>query len=107
MSASQPPASEQYASWKKYPHTYAEPTHEDWERENADLKVKLEAAQREIKEHNDGCASACKARHESGACAYRNADGSSRYGNKRCHDCPQEYAIDAAMQSVAPLGVPE
>lgn len=27
---SQPPASEQYADWKKYPNTYREPTHEEW-----------------------------------------------------------------------------
>lgn len=64
--------------------------HEIDERENADLRA-------EIKAHNDGCAAACKARYEGGACAYRNADGSPRYGNKRCHDCPQEYAIDAAI----------
>lgn len=29
-STSQAPASTQYADWKKYPNTYAEPTHEQW-----------------------------------------------------------------------------
>lgn len=66
--------------------------------ELAELRAKLEAAQRAIKEHNADCVSACKARYEGSACAYRNADGSSRYGNKRCHDCPENHEIDAAMQ---------
>lgn len=42
---SQPPASEQYASWKRWPKTYREPTHEEWNRQVLYLQRELERAQ--------------------------------------------------------------
>lgn len=41
MSASQPPASEQYRDWKKYPNTYSKPTDEQWAAELAALREEL------------------------------------------------------------------
>lgn len=41
---SQPPASEQYASWKRWPHTYREPAHHEWLREIKRLHEELKRA---------------------------------------------------------------
>ena len=51
MSASQPPASEQYESWKRHPNVYSEPTHRQWLAEVTSLRAALAAAQGELKKH--------------------------------------------------------
>ena len=43
MSASQPPASEQYESWKRHPNVYSEPTHRQWLAEVTSLRAALAA----------------------------------------------------------------
>lgn len=62
--------------------------------ENEALKGECERLREAIKAHNAGCESACEWRREHGSCAYRNPDGSHRYGNKNCSDCPVDSTID-------------
>lgn len=53
-SPTQPPASEQYQDWKKFPNTYKEPTHQDWLRELAASDAELATLHETVSEltHN-------------------------------------------------------
>lgn len=49
-----------------------------------------------IREHNAGCAEACKAQRpnerQSGGCGWQRADGSMIY-SKRCPNCPMDWKV--------------
>lgn len=55
MSVSQPQASEQYERWKKYPKTYAEPTHEDWLRELSSARAEVSGLRAALECIAEGC----------------------------------------------------
>lgn len=50
-------------------------------------------AEKAIEEHNRACDAACNWRCENRSCSYRNPDGTYKYGNKNCHDCPRDWSI--------------
>lgn len=63
--------------------------------ENEALNGECERLREAIKAHNDGCNAACLMRAGYGSsCAFRNPDGSYRYGDKKCSDCPAGYTIE-------------